>query len=295
MGGAVAGVETPPVSKAVVILAAGVDVAGGLSVVVGGVEDGRVAGEVAPVEPAEGGVGPLLTTRSVDAAPLAPVVCAPGVCTPSACAPRAPGVCGPGVAGTALEGNEGTAVEAVVCPGRTLGPGNTDEAVAGDAAVALTGAAVAAGGSGCAGAAVATGAVGAAGAEVAAGTTRLVAGTPGVPGTTVVAGTAGTAVGRDATSVVSEIESPVIVKIAIRDISISPSFQIERRSLAFQAHSKTRSKEVKKQTLGWQLFVVWLNANCNCFLLDPISFDLAETSLYTISEPSAIEASCMFC
>ena len=192
VGGAVAGVETPPVSKAVVILAAGVDVAGGLSVVVGGVEDGRVAGEVAPVEPAEGGVGPLLTTRSVDAAPLAPVVCAPGVCTPSACAPRAPGVCGPGVAGTALEGNEGTAVEAVVCPGRTLGPGNTDEAVAGDAAVALTGAAVAAGGSGCAGAAVATCAMEAAGAEVAAGTTRLVAGTPGV------AGTAGTAVGRDA-------------------------------------------------------------------------------------------------
>ena len=188
--GAVAGVETPPVSKAEVILAGGEDVAGGLSVVVGGVEDGRVAGEVAPVEPAEGGVGPLLTTRSVDAAPLAPVVCAPGECTPSACAPRAPGVCGPGVAGTALEGNEGTAVEAVVCPGRTLGPGNTDEAVAVAAVAAVV--AVVAVSSGCAGAAVATGAMEAAGAEVAAGTTRLVAGTPGV------AGTAGTAVGRDA-------------------------------------------------------------------------------------------------
>ena len=224
--GAVTDVETPPVSKAEVILAGGEDVAGGLSVVVGGVEDGRVAGEVAPVEPAGGGGGPLVTTRSVDAAP------------------RAPGVCAPGVAGTVLEVNEGTAVEAVVCPGRTLGPGNTDEAVAGDAAVALTGAAVAAGGSGCAGAAVATGAVGAAGAEVAAGTTRLVAGTPGVPGTTVVAGTAGTAVGRDATSVVSEIESPVIVKIAIRNISMSLPFQIERRSLAAFRH--TRRQKAKR-------------------------------------------------
>ena len=83
----------------------------------------------------------------------------------------------------------------------------------------------------------------------------------------------------------------MIVKIAIRDISksMSPPFQIERRSLA---HSKTRSKEVNKPTLGWQLFAVWLNANCNCFLLDPITFDLAGTSLYTISEPSVIEAAC---
>ena len=81
----------------------------------------------------------------------------------------------------------------------------------------------------------------------------------------------------------------MIVKIAIRDISMSPPFQIERRSLA---HSKTRSKEMKKPTLGWQLFAVWLNANCNCFLLDPITFDLAGTSLYTISEPSVIEAAC---
>ena len=49
---------------------------------------------------------------------------------------------------------------------------------------------------------------------------------------------------------------------------------------------------MKKPTLGWQLFAVWLNANCNCFLLDPITFDLAGTSLYTISEPSVIEAAC---
>ena len=177
--GAVADVETPPVSKAEVILAGGEDVAGGLSVVVGGVEDGRVACEVAPVEPAEGGGGPLVTTRSVDAAPLAPVVCAPGV------------------AGTALEGNEGTPVEAVVCAGRTLAPGNTDEAVAGNAAVALAVAAVTAGSSGCAGAAVAKGAIGDAGAEIAAGTTRLVDGTTGVAGTAV-KGTAGTVLGRDA-------------------------------------------------------------------------------------------------
>ena len=185
MVGAVADAETPPVSKAEVILAAGEGVAGGLSVVVGGVEDGRVACEVAPVEAAEGGGGPLLTIRSVDAAPPAPVVCAPDV------------------AGTALEGNEGTPVEAVVCAGRTLAPGNTDEAVAGNAAVALAGAAVTAvvavvaGSSGCAGAAVAKGAIGAAGAEIAAGTTRLVDGTTGVAGTAV-KGTAGTVLGRDA-------------------------------------------------------------------------------------------------
>ena len=172
--GAVADAETPPVSKAEVILAAGEGVAGGLSVVVGGVEDGRVAGEVAPVEAAEGGGGPLLTTRSVDGAPPAP-----------------------GVAGTVLEGNEGTPVEAVVCAGRTLAPGNTDEAVAGNAAVALAGVAVVAGSSGCAGAAVAKGAIGAAGAEIAAGTTRLVDGTTGVAGTAV-KGTAGTVLGRDA-------------------------------------------------------------------------------------------------
>ena len=174
VGSAVADVKTPPVNKAEVILAGGEDVAGGLSVVVGGVEDGRVAGEVAPVEAAEGGGGPLLTTRSVDGAPPAP-----------------------GVAGTVLEGNEGTPVEAVVCPGRTLGPGNTDEAVAGNAAVALAVAAVTAGSSGCAGAAVAKGAIGDAGAEIAAGTTRLVDGTTGVAGTAV-KGTAGTVLGRDA-------------------------------------------------------------------------------------------------
>ena len=173
VGSAVADVKTPPVNKAEVILAGGEDVAGGLSVVVGEVEDGRVAGEVAPVEAAEGGGGPLLTTKSV---------------------------CVPGVPGTALEGNEGTPVEAVVCPGRTLGPGNTDEAVTGDGAVALAGAAVAAvvaGRSGCAAAALAKGAMGAAGAEVAAGITRLVDGTAGVAGTAV-KGTAGTVVGRDA-------------------------------------------------------------------------------------------------
>ena len=52
--GAVDDVETPPVNKTEVILAGGEDVVGGLAVVVvvGGVEDGRVAGEVAPVEPA---------------------------------------------------------------------------------------------------------------------------------------------------------------------------------------------------------------------------------------------------
>ena len=173
VGSAVADVKTPPVNKAEVILAGGKDVAGGVSAVVGGVEDGRVAGEVAPVEAAEGGGGPLLTTKSV---------------------------CVPGVPGTALEGNEGTPVEAVVCPGRTLGPGNTDEAVTGDGAVALAGAAVAAvvaGRSGCAAAALAKGAMGAAGAEVAAGITRLVDGTAGVAGTAV-KGTAGTVVGRDA-------------------------------------------------------------------------------------------------
>ena len=182
VGSAVADVKTPPVNKAEVILAGGEDVAGGLSVEVGGVEDGRVAGEVAPVEAAEGGGGALLTTRSVDGAP------------------PAPGVCASGVAGTALEGNEGTPVEAVVCPGRTLGPGNTDEAVTGDGAVALAGAAVAAvvaGRSGCAAAALAKGAMGAAGAEVAAGITRLVDGTAGVAGTAV-KGTAGTVLGRDA-------------------------------------------------------------------------------------------------
>ena len=94
----------------------------------------------------------------------------------------------------------GTPVEAVVCPGRTLGPGNTDEAVTGDGAVALAGAAVAAvvaGRSGCAAAALAKGSMGAAGAEVAAGITRLVDGTAGVAGTAV-KGTAGTVLGRDA-------------------------------------------------------------------------------------------------